>query len=390
MKKKLLYFSLFTIPMILMSLHLEINSINLADVIILIYFFILIYSVSKNKELLIIIRGNNQYFYLYIIWILIVLVRGTIYNFSTEEGILGNILIQNYVGYIDDRTAFMNFFRIDSSETHLLTFIRLVLAMVVYYIGVYFANKINGTIPYIKLGLLLSIVINVILSLEQLILDNRASGLLGHAQDLSSLGLMYIALEITEKKKNYIGIFLAVIAIYFSETRSAYFAFVLLLLTVYFENVNIPKITILGTLISTLIVSFFIDAKQFILNIIGFITDPWDLMIRFELWSKVFAEISIKNLFFGANLFPSFTDNIIWYIVMPTGYIGLFLFIMMFIKDAKIAKRGNNVFKQNFIVILFGQGLLFNGFLGEYTIFMWFFIYGIIYKSESMENRNLE
>lgn len=382
MTKNLFYFSLITFPIMLMSMHLEIFSINISDLTIMIYFFIVSFFILKEKRILVLRGYNNPFFYLFIIWLIIVTIRGILQNFNTDEGNIGNYLVKTFVGYIDDRSDFLNFFRLGNFETHLLTYLRFIFAFIVYYLGIYISYRFKFSIKYIKNGLIISIIINILLSLEQIMLGNRASGILGHAQDLSSLALMYVSLELVNgNRKNKFAIMLALVAIWMSETRSAYFALIILLISLFLKKFNIAKITILGTLVSTLLVSYYQVIGNIILNIMKLYTDPWDLMIRFQLWSKVFKDVSFNNFYFGANLFPSFTDNIIWYIVMSTGYIGLILFILLFIRESKIAQKNSNQLKLNFIIIFFGQGLLFNGFLGEFTIFMWFFIYGLIYKN---------
>jgi hypothetical protein len=383
--KNYYYYFLITIPIILMSLHLEIAFANITDLIVLFYFFILVYFISKQKKI-IVSRNNNKYIYIFIFWLLILTTRGIILNFINEESILGNKLVREYIGYIDDRSDFLNFFRVGEVQTHFLTYFRFILAFLVCYIGFFMANKFKVPLYYIKFGLLFSLVINVFISIIQVLQGAyRANGIFGHAQDLSSLALMYISLELVNKgKKSKLGLLIALVAIWLSGTRSAYFAVIILLISYILKNNKIAIFTIGGTFFSTMLIAMSFTFKQFILNVFSLITDPWDLMIRFELWSKVFYQVSLKNYIFGANVFPSFTDNIIWFMVMPTGYIGLIIFLALFVREAKLSMLSGNQYKLNFIIILFGQGLLFNGFLGEYTIFLWFFIYGLLYKVNIM------
>lgn len=378
MYKNIKYYIMVSIPIFLATTQFEIFSINVGDLVILFYMsVILMYSKYERKKIE--IKGFfNIYIILFIFLTLVCIFRGAINKFNTNESILGNKLVVKYVKYIKDRENFSNFFRTEVFKDHIFMYIRFILLFIVMPFGAKIISYINKFWLYAKKGIFFSIIINLIISIQDIILGKRITGLLGHAQDISAISILYIAIELNNSKVSKVKIFIAILGIYFSGTRSAIFSALVLVVAYYLRNkkINISKYVVILSIITSFLVSYSEKISNFILLLFSYITDSWDLMIRFKLWSKVFFEIFKSNILFGATAFPTFADNILWWIFLPFGMLGVILFLIIFIRESYIAYKNKNYIQQNLIIILFSQGILFNGFLGEHFILLWGFLYG--------------
>lgn len=390
MKKKINYYFMIVIPIMLIITQLEILGVSLGDIVFLLYIFIAIITVLNKGTSLYIKEFFNIYIILFIILVIFMIFRSFQYDFSTIESQIGNELVVTNIGYIRDRIDFTNFFRVSTVKEHLFMYIRFILLFLIMPIGAKICRCRNEFWNYVSKGILFAIVINLLLSVSDIVAGVRINGLLGHAQDISAICILYIAIEFSNVKKvNKVGMLISLIALCFSGTRSAIFSVVVLYISYLFRNkINTPFITVYGALGSSLLISYSNNLAKLVLKIFSLFTDNWDLMIRFELWSKVFLPVAQSNPLWGSNSFPSFADNILWWIYMPLGLLGVVLFFIIFGLDAVKAKRNKNYIQGNLIVILFSQGVLFTGFLGPHFILLWGFLYGAakIMSYESKKN----